>query len=113
MPKFLSFLTGAWKVSSAGTPVRLTTTETRVTSVIITAESENTGLVVIGDANIVATAELRRGHAMAAGESITIDAARADELGLHGQGSPNMIDLSDLYIDALNSSDAAGWLAYR
>ena len=76
-------------VAAAGTAERLVSVNTRCSEVTITAESDNTGDIVIGDSTVVASAATRRGVPLVPGASYTI----------------KIEDLYQLWIDADVSSD--------
>lgn len=115
MAQLLEFLTGIETVATAGTAVRFTTTETLVRSIIITANSGNVAgeHIVVGESNVVGAVATRRGHPLAPGESLTIDAATADERGLKGVEATKMINLADLYVDSVSSTELVSWIAFR
>lgn len=76
-------------VTTAGTAVRLASTNTRCAKVTVMAEIDNTGYIVIGDSTVVAALATRRGVPLSAGSSVTI----------------NIEDLYQLWIDSEVSGD--------
>lgn len=76
-------------VTTAGTAVQITTTQTPISEVILTAETDNTGIVVVGGSTVVAALATRRGIPLSAGDSITL----------------TINNLSRLYIDSTVSTD--------
>lgn len=73
---------GRTTVTTAGTRVALTTTTT-AKWVIITAETDNTGIVVVGTAaGVIAAIGTREGIPLAAGDSITLPCDDLAEIGL-------------------------------
>lgn len=58
-------------VTTAGTAVALASSSTPCISVAITAEADNTGVVVVGGSTVVAALATRRGIPLAPGETIT------------------------------------------
>lgn len=64
---------GRQVVTTAGTRVQLTATPTKIRSLIITAETDNTGIVVVGGATVVATLATRRGTPLNAGDTTLVD----------------------------------------
>jgi len=76
-------------VATAGSSVRLTDTTTPAKKVIITAETDNTGVIVIGGDSVVATLASRKGNPLNAGDSITL----------------YVIDLINIYLDSTVSGD--------
>jgi hypothetical protein len=81
--------TGRQTVTTAGTRVQLSTTPTRVSEVTITAETDNTGIVVVGGATCVAALATRRGVPLNAGDTITLQ----------------INNLASVYLDAMVSTD--------
>ena len=75
-------------VTTAGTAVVLASA-TPCTSVAITAETDNTGFVVVGASDVIASLATRKGVPLEAGDSITLEVS----------------DLSLVYIDATVSGD--------
>jgi hypothetical protein len=59
-------------VATAGTAEALAAS-TACRSVIITAETDNTGIIVVGGSTVVASLSTRRGTPLSAGESVAID----------------------------------------
>ena len=115
MAQLLEFLTGIETVVTAGTRVQFTTTDTFVRSIIITANIGNVAgeHIVVGEKNVVGAAATRRGHPLAPGESLTIDAATADERGLRGSEATKMINIADLYVDSVSNDELVSWIAFR
>lgn len=81
-------------VTTAGTPVQLTSTVTPIVWVIITAAPANGGKITVGDSSVVATADAERGVTLSAGDSVMLP----------------IIDLSLVYLDTTNSGDEVGYL---
>lgn len=79
---------GRTVVTTAGTRVALAAS-TACKQVAITAETDNTGLVVVGGSTVVAALATRRGIPLNAGDSITFD----------------IDNLADVYIDSTVSTD--------
>lgn len=75
-------------VSSAGTRVALSTS-TPIKEVTITAETDNTGVIVVGGTSCIAALATRRGTPLEAGDSITLGVS----------------NLSLIYIDATVNGD--------
>lgn len=63
---------GRATVASAGTANRVTTTSTDITEVILTAETDNTGIIAVGGAGVIAALATRTGTPLLAGESIVL-----------------------------------------
>ena len=81
---------GRATVTTATTAEVLTTANTSVAWVIIQAETNNTGLIAVGDSSVVAAAGTQsNGVILSAGESVTLPVA----------------DINDLYIDSTVSTD--------
>lgn len=81
-------------VTTAGTRVQITTTETPVSSVVFTAPAANTGVIYIGDSSVAAA----RGIEIAKGTSVTINQDMARSAG-------EEYVLSDFYADAATNGD--------
>lgn len=80
-------------VTTAGTRVALSTTSVSVRSVTITAETDNTGVIVIGGVGTVVAAQAtRRGIPLAAGDTITLTIRDDDVDDLAEVGLDSMID---------------------
>lgn len=81
---------GVKTVTTAGTDVPLASS-TSARWVIIQAQTDNTGVIAVGDAGVDATVATGTGVALAAGESISLPCE----------------DLASIYIDATVSGDGA------
>lgn len=88
---------GRTEVATAGTRVQLSTTavEGSVLGVEITAETNNTGLIVFGGSTVVAAEATRRGTPLTAGTSRYIETD----------------NLSDVWLDSTVSTDGVTWTA--
>lgn len=64
--------TGRQTVTTAGTRVQLTTTSTRADWVIVTAETDNTGVITAGGSGVVGALATRQGVSLQAGDSVTV-----------------------------------------
>lgn len=96
-----SLVTPAKKsVATAGTPVQLTTTLPPVDQVVLIGNPNNTGTVYIGDSNVLAATP--RGIPLSPGQAISFEGSRRRD-GSEG------IDLSSIWIDAVNSGDSVLW----
>lgn len=80
-------------VTTAATAVALATIQ-NVDFVIITAETDNTGVIAVGASTVVATVLNRRGIPLNAGDSISLGA----------------VDLADVYIDSTIDGDGVTYL---
>lgn len=80
---------GRKEVTAGGTAECLVATNTPCRKVIITAETNNTNPVVVGDANVVAALATRKGTPLAAGVSVTL----------------YVEDLSSIYVDAVTDTE--------
>lgn len=76
-------------VAAAGTEEALSTDNGRVISVAIQAETDNTGVIVVGASTVVADQATRRGIALAPGGMVTL----------------NVDQLSKIYLDSTVSGD--------
>lgn len=87
-------------VTTAGTRVLLSTTSTSVRSVTIQAETDNTGVIVIGGAGTVVAAQAtRRGISLAAGDTIALT-TRDDDVD----------DLTEIGLDATIDGDGVTYI---
>lgn len=84
-----AFADGRKVVTTAGTAVAMVSTTTPVSWVIITAETDNTGVIAVGASTVVATVLTRRGIPLSAGDSATLAT----------------VDLLNVYLDATVSGD--------
>ena len=69
--KFNSISHGRKVVTTAGTAVTLASS-TPTNFVIITAETDNTGMIVVGGSTVIAALATRQGTPLAAGESLVV-----------------------------------------
>lgn len=90
-----SLICGRQTVTSAGTAVQLSTTPTSILEVAITAETDNTGYIVVGASDVVASLSTRKGVPLAAGGSITL----------------GVDNLTDVYLDSTVSTDGVTYTA--
>jgi hypothetical protein len=88
---------GRQTVTTAGTAVQLSTDQTRVIEVAIQAETDNTGLIVVGDSSVVASLSTRKGIALAAGDAITL----------------NVSQLTQVFLDTTVNTDGVTFLVLR
>lgn len=92
---------GRTVVTTAGTRVPLSASSVGIQSIVITAETDNTGVVVVGAPTTVVAALLtRRGHPLAAGVPVTLTSRD------HG-----ISDLNDIGLDSMVSGDGVTWIA--
>lgn len=91
-----SSLTGDGRktVASSGTAEPLVAISTPCRRVIVTAETTNSSFVVIGASTVVADAATRQGVPLAPGQTIDL----------------NVLDLADVYIDALVNGEGVTFL---
>jgi hypothetical protein len=77
-------------VTTAATRVQLTTVPTAVRSLVIQAETDNTGLIAVGGSTVIAlVGTTARGISLSAGQSVSLD----------------IDNLSKIYIDSTVSGD--------
>ena len=89
---------GRQVVTTGGTAVALSATNnTKAGGLIITAETNNTGIVVVGASTVVAAVGTRRGTPLEAGKSMSINP--------NWSGDEGLVDLSKIYIDATVNGD--------
>lgn len=89
-----SLTCGRKVVASAGTAEALAAS-TSIREVVLTAETDNTGYIVVGDANVVAALATRKGTPLAAGQSMTVE----------------VNNLAKIYLDSTVSSDGVTYTA--
>lgn len=82
-------------VTTAGV-AKVLTTSTVAKLVVITAETDNTDIVVIGGSTVVASLSTRRGTPLLAGDSITLE----------------IDNLADVYVDAAGSAACGDGVTY-
>lgn len=87
---------GRKTVSTAGTAERLDTREAIVYRVIITAETDNTGIITVGSSTVVGALGTRRGVPLEAGDSVTFVNNR----------------LSDIWLDTTVNGDGVTFLYF-
>lgn len=80
---------GRQTVATAGTAAQLTATRTPCKVVTITAETDNTGIIVVGGEDVVAALATRRGTPLNAGDSYEL----------------SIDDLSKVYLDTTVNGD--------
>ena len=80
---------GRKTIDSAGTAETLTAASTPCTKVTITAEADNTGVIVVGGSSVVAALGTRQGTPLNAGQSYTVE----------------IDDLVKIYLDSTVSGD--------
>lgn len=83
-------------VTTAGTRVQITTSDIRSSSILIQADSANSGRIYVGDSTVASTL----GVALTAGQSLTID---ADNI----RGTTEEFKLSDIWLDSSANGDSA------
>lgn len=82
-------------VTAAGTAEALSSTDLVVDFIIITAETNNTGVMAVGASTVVATVATRRGVPLNAGDTISLGG----------------VNLKDVYLDCTVSGDGVTYLA--
>lgn len=85
---------GRKTVAAAGTAEALTSSYTAFSSVTICAETDNTGIISVGDSGVVAALSTRTGVPLSASDCYTIDA-----------GDWGSSDLRTVFIDTTVSGD--------
>lgn len=81
-------------IATAGTRQQLTATSTAVLSVIVQADSLNTGKIYVGDSSVSSSS----GIELAAGEAFVIEPQYFGD---------NEINLSDIYLDTATNNNVA------
>lgn len=69
-------------VTTAGTAVQISTSATACQKIIITAETDNTGTIVVGGPSVVASQSTRQGVPLAPGNSVTLLVNSLDKVWL-------------------------------
>lgn len=90
-----TLIDGRKTVTSAGTAVAIGSGVQPVSSVAITAETDNTGYVVVGASDVVAATATRKGTPLNPGDTIVLDNVRLDQV----------------YIDSIVSTDGVTYIA--
>lgn len=90
-----SIVDGRKVVTTAGTAVALGST-TAIKRVYIQAEADNTGVIVVGASTVVASLSTRRGIALNAGDTLTLD----------------IDDIADVYLDSTVNGDGVTFTYY-
>jgi hypothetical protein len=88
-------LPGTITVTTAGTRVPLSATSLPTNSVLIQADTANTGYIYVGDSTVAST----NGHVLSAGDAI--------EIRIDVNGRVDEVDLADIYVDASVNSQKA------
>jgi len=84
-------------VAAAGTAEALSDTSLLVNSLLIVAETDNTGVIAVGGSTVVATVLTRRGAPLLAGEALPL----------------GPVDLADIYLDATVAGDGVTYMYLR
>ena len=90
-----TILDGRKVVTVAGTAEALSIDKTETTTVVIQAETDNSGVVCVGDDTVIASQATRRGVALNAADSLTL----------------SLTNLYLIYIDATVSGDGVTFTA--
>lgn len=72
---------GRKTVAASATSERLAT-ETMCSAVCITAETDNTGVIVVGDSTVIAALATRQGTPLAAGDSMELNVSNLSSIWL-------------------------------
>ena len=97
----MNVTTGRKTVAALGTPERLVADSVSARNVVIQAETDNTGKVAVGDANVNATAPNERGAILTAGQSVSISA------GYEGA----QVDLRSIFVGVSVNGDGVTFTA--
>lgn len=90
-----SIQSGRQTVTTGGTAVALQSAVQIVHQVDITAETDNTGIIVVGSSGVVASLATRKGVPLNAGDTYTMFD----------------VDLSQVYLDTTVNTDGVTWTA--
>jgi hypothetical protein len=82
-------------VAAAGTAESLSSSTAIIQGVLVTAETDNTGTVVIGDSGVVAALATRKGTPLLAGDSTWVPIA----------------DLASVFVDVTTNGDGVTYTA--
>lgn len=96
---FALTVSGRKVVTTAGTRVQVTTTQTIYTWLGLCAETDNTGIISVGGSDVIASLSTRQGLPLEAGQCLPV-----------GFGSGEGSDLSELYLDSTVSGDGVTYL---
>ena len=88
--------TGRQVVIISGTPVQLASSQV-IGGIIIVAELDNTGIICIGDSNVIADAATRRGVPLDAGDAVIL----------------NIDDISKIWIDSTINNDGVTYTSVK
>jgi len=87
---------GRKTITTAGTAEQIISSALSIQKVIITAETDNTGIIVVGDSGVVASLSTRKGIPLSAGQSITL----------------LLSDLSKVWLDTTVNGDGVTYLYF-
>jgi len=90
----VTLVSGRKVVASAGTAERLSSSDIPITRIDIVAETDNTGIIVIGGSGVIASQATRTGAPLSASGSYTLEARGGESLSL-----------KNIWIDAATSGD--------
>lgn len=96
--------TGRTTVTTAGTAVQLSTTATPYSQVTLCAETDNTGIITVGDSGVVAALATRRGVPLNANDCYTV-----------GFNSKSGDTLNNIWLDTTVNTDGVTyhWIAQQ
>lgn len=97
IPKGKDIGDGRAVVTTAGTRVQLSTTSTKCYKVEIIAETDNTGIIVVGGSTVVALLATRRGVPLNAGDVLTIT---------------DVDNLNKIYLDSTVNGDGVSYVYF-
>ena len=89
-------LSGTQSVAANGTPERLSATSVHCGTIIVSADGNNTNVIVIGDSSVDATESTRTGLALFPGQTEYLSGARR-------------LDVKDTWIDVVTNDEGASW----
>lgn len=85
---------GRTTVTTGGTAVQVSATSTACRQLVLTAETDNTGYIVVGSSTVVAALATRAGTPLAAGDTLVL----------------NMTNLNQVYIDTTVDGDGVTYM---
>lgn len=89
------YTVGDVTVTTAGTRVQLTSTNTYVSNVTVQGLGANTGKIFVGDSSVSAT----RGYELSPGSGIAITSI------VTPKGTQELVNLADIWFDAASNGD--------
>jgi hypothetical protein len=99
--KLIALTSGRKVVASAATAEALGTVGPTYDVIVITAETDNTGVIAVGGSDVVAALATRKGTPLIAGQAITLDI------------DDTQLGLEQIFIDATVTGDGVTYTTFR